>query len=95
MKISSKSSLKERSPDISLQHKNEASYKFSKKILLHLAEKRAGVERVNIWKLYRNMWIRYLRLYMKMESYNKKGTASRNTYNKSQNNCIDIMIILL
>ena len=31
MKKSSKSSLKKRSPDISLQHKNEASYKFSKK----------------------------------------------------------------
>ena len=31
MKKSSKSSLKKRSPNISLQHKNEASYKFSKK----------------------------------------------------------------
>ena len=47
MKKSSKSSLKKRSPDISLQHKNEASYKFSKKKLLHLADFRAGAERVN------------------------------------------------
>ena len=49
MKKSSKSPLKKRSCDISLQHKNEASYKFSKKKknLLHSAEKRAGVERVN------------------------------------------------
>ena len=31
MKKSSKSSLKKRSLDISLQHKNEASYEFSKK----------------------------------------------------------------
>ena len=31
MKKSSKSSLNKRSLDISLQHKNEASYKFSKK----------------------------------------------------------------
>ena len=31
MKKSSKSSLKERSLDISLQHENQASYKFSKK----------------------------------------------------------------
>ena len=31
MKKSLKSSLKKRSLDISLQHKNEASYKFSKK----------------------------------------------------------------
>ena len=29
-KKSSKSSLKKRSPDISLQHKNQATYKFSK-----------------------------------------------------------------
>ena len=48
MKNSSKSSLKKRSLDISLQHKNQASYKFSKKKkLLHLAKKRAGGERVN------------------------------------------------
>ena len=52
MKKSSKSSKKKkkkkRSTDISLQHKNEASYEFSKKKqLLHLAEKRAGAERVN------------------------------------------------
>ena len=46
MKKSSKSSLKERSLDISLQHKNQASYKFSKKKLLHLAENRASAERV-------------------------------------------------
>ena len=48
MKKSSKSSLKERSLDISLQHENRASNKFSKKKkkLLHLAEKRAGAERV-------------------------------------------------
>ena len=40
---------KKRSLDISLQHKNEASYKFSKKkkTLLHLADFRAGAERVN------------------------------------------------
>ena len=51
MKKSSTSSLKKkkRSPDISLQHKNKASYKFSKKNLLHLAEKRAGTERVKIF----------------------------------------------
>ena len=47
MKKSSKSSQKKRSLDISLQHKNQASYKFSKKKLLHLAEKRAGGERVS------------------------------------------------
>ena len=34
MKKSSKSLLNERSPDISLQHKNQASYKFSKKNFL-------------------------------------------------------------
>ena len=51
MKKSSKSSLKERSLDISLQHKNEASYKFSKKKLLHLAKKRAGAERVKWWEV--------------------------------------------
>ena len=38
---------KKRFLDISLQYKNKASYKFSKKKLLHLAEKRAGAERVN------------------------------------------------
>ena len=48
MKKNSKSSVKKRSPDRSLQHKNTASYKFSKKNLLHLAEKRAGAERVNM-----------------------------------------------
>ena len=48
MKKSSKSSLNKRSLDISLQHKNEASHKFSKKKkLLHLAEKKAGAEKVN------------------------------------------------
>ena len=47
MKKSSKSSLKKRPLDISLQHKNEATYKFSKKKLLHLVAKRAGAERVN------------------------------------------------
>ena len=38
-----------KSLDISLQHKNEASYKFSKKKkkLLHLAEKGAGAQGVN------------------------------------------------
>ena len=46
MKKSSKSSPKKRSPDISLQYKNQASYKFSKKKLLHLAKKRAGGGRV-------------------------------------------------
>ena len=54
MKKSSKSLLKKRSLDISLQHKNEGSYKFSKKKkkkekLLHLAEKRAAAERVRCW----------------------------------------------
>ena len=44
MKKSLKSSLKKRSPDIYLQHKNQASYKFPKKNFLHLAEKRAGVK---------------------------------------------------
>ena len=38
---------KKRSLDISLQHKNQASYKFSKKKLLHLAKNRAGAESVN------------------------------------------------
>ena len=37
MKKSSKFSLKKSSPDISLQDENEASYKFSKKKLLHVA----------------------------------------------------------
>ena len=53
MKKSSKSFLKKRSLDISLQHKSEATYKFSgekkkkkKKKLLHLAKKRTGAERV-------------------------------------------------
>ena len=50
MKNSSKSSLKKMSLDISLQHKNEATYKFSKKKLLQLAEKGAGVERVKFQK---------------------------------------------
>ena len=45
MRKSSKSSLKKRSLDISLQHKNQPTYKFSK-INLHLADKRAGAERV-------------------------------------------------
>ena len=48
MKKSGKSSLKKKRPlDISLQHKNEATYKFSKKKVLHLAKKRAGGETVN------------------------------------------------
>ena len=46
MKTTSKSSLKKKG-DIYLQHKNRASNKFSKKKLLHLAENRAGAERVN------------------------------------------------
>ena len=49
MKKSSKSPLNKRSLDISLQHKNEASYKKKKKKkkkLLHLAEKSPGAERV-------------------------------------------------
>ena len=46
MKKSSKSSLKKRSRDISLEHKNQASYKFSKNKLLYLAKNRAGTERV-------------------------------------------------
>ena len=54
MKKSLTSSLKKRSLDISLQHKNEASYKFSKKKkLLHLAENMAGGERVKLFILYR------------------------------------------
>ena len=48
MKKRSKSSLKKRSLDISLQLKNKASYKFSKKKLLHFADFRAGAEGVNI-----------------------------------------------
>ena len=48
MKKSSKSSLKERSLDIFLQHENQASYKFSKKKKLHLAKNRSGAERVKI-----------------------------------------------
>ena len=51
---------KKRSLDISLQHKNEASYKFSKKKLLHLSEKRAGDERVNSGDL--KMMLRLLTL---------------------------------
>ena len=47
MKRSSRSSLKKRSLDISLQHKNQASYTFSKKKLLHSAKNRASAERVN------------------------------------------------
>ena len=46
--LSKKKKKRKRSLDISLQHKNEASYKFSKKQLLHLAEKRAGGERVKL-----------------------------------------------
>ena len=49
MKKSSKSSLKERSLDISLQHKNQPTYTFSKKKLLHLAKNRAGAERVKMF----------------------------------------------
>ena len=49
MKKASNPSLKKRSLDISLQHKNRASKKFSKKKLLYLAENRAGAERVNLW----------------------------------------------
>ena len=37
---------------IYLQHKNQASYKFSKKKNLHLAEKRGGGERLNAVVLY-------------------------------------------
>ena len=51
---SSKSCLKKRSLDISLQHKNEASYKFSIKKLLHLAKSRAGAERVNLFSATRH-----------------------------------------
>ena len=47
MKKSSKSSLKKRSPDISLHHKNEASYKFSKKNFCTWPKKGPGDERVN------------------------------------------------
>ena len=46
------SSLKKRSLDISLQHKNEANYEFSKKKLLHLAEKRAGGEALKSQEAY-------------------------------------------
>ena len=44
MKKSSKSSLKKRSLDISLQHKNEASYKFSKKKFCNWPKKGLGVK---------------------------------------------------
>ena len=50
-KKTSNPSLIKRSLDISLQHKNRASNKFSKKKkkkLLYLAENRAGAERVKI-----------------------------------------------
>ena len=53
-KKSSKSSQKKKkkkkkkgSPDISLQHKNKAGYKFSKKKTFALGQKSAGAERVN------------------------------------------------
>ena len=45
-KKTSNPSLKKRSLDVSLQHKNRASNKFSKKNLLYLAENRASAERV-------------------------------------------------
>ena len=45
-KKTSNPSLKKRSLDIFLQHKNRASNKFSKKKFLYLAENRAGAERV-------------------------------------------------
>ena len=45
-------SKKKKSLDISLQHKNRASNKFSKKKLLYLAENRAGAERVNMGAMY-------------------------------------------
>ena len=47
-KKTSNPSLKKRSLDISLQHKNRASNKLKKKNLLYLAENRAGAERVNV-----------------------------------------------
>ena len=56
MKKSSKSSLKKRSLDISLQHKDEASYKFLKKIL-HLAENRAGAERAKPLSVLTEQWV--------------------------------------
>ena len=40
MKKSSKSSLRKRFPDISLQHKNEASYKLKKKKTFALGRKK-------------------------------------------------------
>ena len=48
MKKKFKVSPKKRSLDVSLQHKNEASYKFSKKKLLHSAETRTEAERFHI-----------------------------------------------
>ena len=57
MKKSSKSSLKKRSLDITLQHKDEATYKFSKENLLHLAKKRAGAERVNFDSVKNSFWV--------------------------------------
>ena len=51
MKKSSKSSLKKkkkRSLDISLQHKNEASYKVSKIKTFGLGQKSPGAERVKV-----------------------------------------------
>ena len=56
MKKSSKSSLKKkRSLDISLQHKIKLTINFLKKKLLHLAEKRAGGERVKSRRIYKSM----------------------------------------
>ena len=67
-KKSSKSSLKKkRSLDISLQHKNEATYKFSKKKLLHLAEKRAGAERVNSFIPYYSRVAEMAQIYLFQE----------------------------
>ena len=48
-------SKKKGSFDISLQHKIEASYKFSKKKLLHLADFRAGAERLKYQQQLRYM----------------------------------------
>ena len=55
MKKSSKSSLKKRSLDISLQHKNEASCKFSKKNFCTWPKKRAGAESVNCFDKLRTI----------------------------------------
>ena len=88
MKKSSKSSLKKRSHDISLQHKNEASYKFSKKNFCTWQKKGLelkglinflqfkGIDNlsvINILLLWENSLAFYLFLWEKSYSYVGSG----------------------